>query len=1100
MKNKLYCGKIYLFLLFTFWMSFPVLGAQLQDVRISMKQKSMSLSQVFDEIGVKTGYSFLVRNNDIDTSEKVSIDVTNKTVEEILQILFTGKNIRYEVSGKRISVYKPQSNQQKRKITGQVLDMEKEPVIGASVTVAGTSNGCITNLDGTFSLEVADPSAKLQVSYIGYKPQTIAIGEKTNLKITLQEDTRLMDEVVVVGYGSQTKVNLTGAVASISNKELAERPITSVAAGIQGLVPGVTITSGQGRPGQDGASIRVRGQGTLNNADPYILIDGIESGSMDQVDPSDIESISILKDAASASIYGSKAANGVILVTTKRGKTGRPVLSYSGNMGWQSATGFIERMNSADAATYYNRALANSGTAPRFTDTEIQKFRDGSEPYKYPNTDWNNLGYQGSGFMHQHNVSISGGNENVKYMTSAGYLGQEGIMQNTNRKQFNVRSNIDITLSKRFTVRTNLAYINNAYSDANNSYVGGGSDQIIRQLNRIAPWIVYQYEDGTYGTIGDGNPIAWLDSGETIDRKNQNFSGILSVDYNIIDGLKFTAQGSYVTNIQDYSAFVKDIQYNPNKYHGPNKLDARTYLWNRSSFDGLLNYDKTFGRHNLKALAGYRVEQYSSKELVATRTGFPNNNMTDMNAGTQSTQTNAGYSRELAMMSYFGRVNYDFMGKYLAEANFRADASSRFSPDNRWGYFPSVSAGWRISEESFMEGAKSWLQSLKIRGSWGQLGNQDALNSDKTSDYYPWLVTYSIGKNYPFDGVVNTGIAQTAHKLSSISWEKSTTWGVGFDLTVLQGLNVSVDYYNRKTDGIIMEVPVPGSFGLSPYKDNVGAMRNQGVEITAGYQKSWGDWKLGANGNFTLNRNEILDLGGVNEMIDTYYINRIGSAYKSFYAYVADGLFQSQEEADAFTAKYGNPFGKKFKAGDIRYKDVNEDKKLTSADRDVANSEQPKFTFGLNLSAGWKGFDLSVLLQGACGVSRYFNEEVFGNFTGDTSHPSTAWLDAWSPENPDGKFPYIAEASASPSQPSNYSTFWVFTTNYLRVKNLQFGYTLPSTWLKKTGITRAKIYYSGENLFKFDSLPVNIDPEAPSGRGSHYPQVSTHSIGINLTF
>ena len=593
MKNNLYI----LFILWAFLCNASVSASALQDTRISMQQKMVPLSKVFEEIEAKTGYSFLVRNNDVNTNEKVSIDVKNKSVDEILQILFAGKNIRFQVDGKRISVFKPQSvSQQRRKVTGQVLDAMKEPVIGASVTIAGTGNGCITDIDGNFSLEVADAHARLQISYIGYKSQTVVVGDKSSFKITLQEDARTLDEVVVVGYGSQTKVNLTGSVASISNAELAERPITSVASGIQGLVPGVTITSGEGRPGQDGGTIRVRGQGTLNNSDPYILIDGIESGSMNQVDPNDIESISILKDAASAAIYGSKAANGVVLITTKRGKSGRPVLSYSGSVGWQAATGFIERMSSADAATYYNRALANSGKAPRFTDAEIQKFRDGSEPYKYPNTDWNDLGYQGSGFMHQHNVSISGGNESVKYMTSAGYLGQDGIMKNSNRKQFNVRSNVDITLSKQFTVRTNLAYINNAYSDANNSYVGGGSDQIIRQLNRIAPWIVYKYEDGTYGTIGDGNPIAWLDSGETIDRKNQNFSGILSVDYNIIDGLKFTAQGSYVTNIQDYDAFVKDIQYNPDKYHGPNKLDSRTYLWNRSSFDGLLNYDKTFGK------------------------------------------------------------------------------------------------------------------------------------------------------------------------------------------------------------------------------------------------------------------------------------------------------------------------------------------------------------------------------------------------------------------------------------------------------------------------------------------------------------------------
>jgi hypothetical protein len=297
-----------------------------------------------------------------------------------------------------------------------------------------------------------------------------------------------------------------------------------------------------------------------------------------------------------------------------------------------------------------------------------------------------------------------------------------------------------------------------------------------------------------------------------------------------------------------------------------------------------------------------------------------------------------------------------------------------------------------------------------------------------------------------------------------------------------------------------MSVPVPGTFGLSAYKDNVGAMRNQGIEVSLGYQKRWKDWSVNFVGNLSVNRNKILNLGGVNEMISDYYINRVGKAYNSFYAYVADGLFQSQEEADTFTTTYGNPFGKKFKAGDIKYKDVNGDGKLTSADRDVVDAEQPKCTFGFNLSASWKNIDVSVILQGATGVARYFNEEVFGDFTGDTSHPSTAWFDAWSEDNPNGKFPYISESNTSPSYPTNRSTFWVFKTNYLRCKNLQIGYTLPQSWLAKLGVTRAKIYYSGENLFKIDNLPVNIDPEAPSGRGSHYPQLMTNSIGINLTF
>lgn len=672
-------------------------------------------------------------------------------------------------------------------------------------------------------------------------------------------------------------------------------------------------------------------------------------------------------------------------------------------------------------------------------------------------------------------------------------------MQHSNRRQFNLRTNLDLKLSDKFTVRTNLAYINNRYDDPTNSYVGGGSDQIIRQLNLIAPWIPYKNEDGSYGTIGDGNPVAWLDLDQVLTRKTQNFSGILSLDYQILKELKFTATGAFVSNVQVTNDFVKDIQYNESKYHGLNSLKVRHYLWNRPSLDLLLNYAKNFGKHNLKALAGYKIEKYNYDELKAGRRDFPNNDLTDINAGTSSTQTNEGFTRELAMMSYFGRINYDYAGKYLFEANFRADASSRFSPDNRWGYYPSLSAGWRISEENFMEGTRNWLQSLKIRGSWGQLGNQDALD-----DYYPWLVTYSLGKNYPFGGSLESGIAQTNQKLETISWEKSTTWGIGFDLSLLGCIDLSFDYYDRKTTGIIMDVPVPGSFGLSAYKDNVGAMRNRGVEMTLGYHKEWNDWTFRANGNIAVNHNEVLNLGGVNEQIesDGYHINRVGMPYHAFYGYVADGLFKSQEEADAYTEKYGNPFGssKKFKAGDVRYRDVDGDGRLTSKDRDVISSEQPKFTFGLNLSASWKSLDASVLLQGACGVSRYFNEEVFGAFRGDTSHPATAWFNAWSPETPNGTFPRIVEPDYTASYPNTVSSFWIFKTNYLRFKNIQLGYTLPSQSLGRFGISRARIYYSAENLFKIDNLPVNIDPESPSGRGSHYPQVATHSFGINLTF
>lgn len=1010
--------------------------------------------------------------------------------------LSTGTALAYTNSPTGNSI----SAQQNGVCNGTVTDITGQPVIGASVVVKGSANGAVTDMNGKFSLRGGVKNGDIiQVSYIGYQTQEYKWNGRS-LNIILKEDEETLDEVVVVGYGSQAKVNLTGSVSSISNKELAARPITSVKAGIQGLVPGLTITNSQGRPGEDNSTMRIRGVGTLNSASPYILVDGIETGTLSTIDPNDIESISVLKDAASAAIYGSKAANGVILVTTKRGKEGTAKLTYNGSIGWSKATGLIERMHSADAAEYYNKALEVSGKSARFTDEDIQLFRDGSDPYGHSDTDWTDLAYQGNGLVHQHGVNVSGGTDAAKYMMSVGYQGQNGIMVNSNRKQFNFRTNLDIKLSDKISVSANLSYINNKYVDPTNSYVGGGSDQIIRQVNLIAPWVPYKYEDGTYGTIGDGNPIAWLDLDETITRKTQNFSGILSVNYQIFKDLKFTASGAYISNVQTTDDFVKDIQYNETKYHGPNSLSKRHYMWNRPSLDLLLNYNKSVDKHNFKVLLGYKIEKYNYDYMKATRENFPNNDLTDLDAGQEATQTNTGYTRELAMMSYFGRFNYDFAGKYLFEANLRADASSRFSKDNRWGYFPSLSAGWRISEENFMASTRNWLQNLKFRGSWGQLGNQEALD-----DYYPALVTYAIGKDYPFAGTLESGIAQTSQKLETISWEKSTTWGVGFDMSFLSHFDLSFDYYNRKTTGIIMSVPVPGSFGLSAYKDNVGAMRNSGIEATFGYHQSWNDWTFRANANIALNRNEILDLGGVTEQVNSsysYLMNRVGEAYNSFYGYIADGIFQSQEEADAYTEQYGNPFGKSktFKAGDIRYKDVNGDGKLTSADRDLIGTEQPKFTFGVNLSASWKNWDASVLLQGACGVYRYFNKEVFGEFTGDDSHPSTAWFDAWSEDNPNGTFPRIVETDYTASYPNTVSSFWVFNTSYLRFKNIQIGYTLPKRWLKSLGISRARIYYSGENMLTIDNLPVSIDPESPYGRGSHYPQLATNSFGVNITF
>ncbi len=1072
--------------------------------KITLQGNNLSLKSYLNRIEESTELLFIY-DADVNVDDKSSLNLVSKSIGEVLDNISKQFDLTYIQEGtyiilsknnKKSELEKTTVTQTKKQIKGIVTDAFGEPIIGANVIEKGTTNGLVTDLDGAFSLEVSN-NTTIQFSYIGYHTQEVKVGNQTSFTIKLIEDTQALSEVVVVGYGTQTKINLTGAVSTISRDELLDRPVTNVSSALQGLTPGVTVTSGTGRPGQDGSTIRIRGVGTLNSSDPYILVDGIETGTLNQIDPNDIESMSILKDAASAAIYGSKAANGVILITTKRGKVGKPTVSYSGNVSFSNVATLIDRLNSYDHARLYNYALQQDGSAPRFTEEDLQLFKSGSSPYTHPNTVWTDYIYR-TGFMHKHNMNITGGSEDVKFMASTGFLGQEGTLRNSDRQQFNLRTNLDAKLSKKISMRTNMAFINNRYSDPNASY-GGGYGGFIWQADRIAPWIPYKREDGTYGSISDGNPAAWIDIDSRINYLQENFSGVLAFDYTPVEGLVFTLQGAYVTDIKETKDFRKECWYDDVNYHGPDQLQEKVGKWNRYTLDALVNYNKTFNQdHNFKAMLGYKLEKYGYREVVAFRKNFPNSSLTDLNAGDASTQTNSGYSRELAMMSYFGRLNYDYQGKYLAEVDFRADASSRFAKGYRWGYFPAVSAGWRISEEGFMEMSKEWLQSLKLRASWGQLGNQEAL-----SDYYPALTTLYIGKNFPFGGVLSQGITQTAHKISSISWEKTTNWGVGFDAIFLDDFSLSAEYYNRKTSGIIMNVPVPSTFGTtSAYQDNVGSLRNTGVEFSVSWNHQFNkDFRFSAQANMAYNKNELLDLGGIDETISGYMINRVGEPYQSFYVYVADGLFQSDEEAKAYEEKFGNPWSLPFRGGDLRIKDVNGDGRLTDADRMVRGSQQPKGTYGLTLAGGWKAFDLSVFMQGVTGTNRYFDYTVAGLFEGETSHPSTNWLNAWSPDNKNTNWPriFLDDRSVSAANKARTS-FWCMNTDYLRIKNINFGYTLPKSLTGKLGITNAKVYYTGENLFTFDHLPFNADPEIESGNLNVYPISKSHSFGINVTF
>ena len=993
--------------------------------------------------------------------------------------------------------------QQNGTCKGVVKDAAGEAIIGASVVVRGTTNGSITDFDGNFELSGVKKGAVLQVSYVGYITQEVKYDGK-DLNVILKEDNMNLEEVVVVGYGTQKKANLTGSVANVNNKLIESRPITSVSAGLQGLLPGVTVTQRSGQPGADNGTIRVRGTGTFNVADPMVIVDGVES-TMNDIDANDIESISVLKDAASAAIYGSKAANGVILITTKRGKSGQSQVNYSGLVGWQALTQLPEYATSAEYAELTNQAYINVGKQPLYTAEQIEKYRNGSDPDNYANTDWHDLMYTESGFQTQHNISINGGTEQMRYMASVGYQGQEGLILNTSKDQYNMRLNLDGKPKNWLETSFSMSYSRIDMTEPNNPYTEVDLAQFFRQVNMISPMVPYKRQDGTYGTIGDGNPIAWLENNSTTDYVTHNLQAIGSLKFIILPELSVKATGAYKLYDRNRHAMVKVCDYGRWTHGSYDKMYENYYNYDRITGDVVAEYKDSFGAHNVSAMAGYHAELYKYKETQAYRENFPSNSLTDLNAGGTKNMSNSGYSRELAMLSYFGRVNYDFAGKYLLEANVRYDGTSRFARGNRWGFFPSVSAGWRISEEAFFESLKDVVNSAKFRASWGQLGNQDIGNG-----YYPTISTMTLGKNYPFGGAIQSGAYTQYAANPMLQWEKATTWGIGLDVTLWNKLNVTLDYYDKTTDGILMKVDTPIAYALSDYYDNIAKVNNRGLEISADFRERIGKVDITVGGNIAFNKNEILEMGDTGDKYDGNRIYREGEAMNSFYGYKSAGLFQSWDEIknwpgieDLGNGKYAYAFNKSYtvQPGDIKYKDLNGDKKIdANNDRAVLGTYDPGITFGFNLGATYKGWDIMAFFQGATDVYGYMETEAIGSINGDTGKPAALWLDNWNENNKDAKYPRLENGLNGASMPSTVSDFWLQNGTYLRLKNLQIGYTFPKAWMSKLGINKLRVYYSGQNILTFTNFLKGWDPEAPAGRGNFYPQTQVNSFGVNVTF
>ncbi|MCM0718405.1 TonB-dependent receptor [Parabacteroides sp. W1-Q-101] len=1000
--------------------------------------------------------------------------------------------------------------QQQKAISGVIFDgAMNEPLIGANVIVKGTTNGTVTDLDGKFTLE-ANPNDILVISSIGFKTIEIKASEAAKGKIILQEDSKALDEVVIVGYGVQKKVNLTGAVTSIGSEELKERVNTDVLASVQGQVPGVTIIT---RPGSS-PSINMRGRGNLGTSSPLFVIDGAiaDASFFSNLDPTSIESISFLKDAASSAIYGSRAAYGVVLVKTKGGKEGDVKVNYDGTVSMKIATYTPKVLGSEWYAKLTNEAAFNDNPNAKmpYSDEEIEMFANGSNPDMYPNTNWYDLVLDDVSVMTKHAVSVSGGNK-VKYYTSLGYMYDDKFTPDSYSNRYNLVTNLSSDINSWLSWRSNIKYIQNTSKTDN-----GGVAYV--NLLTVPSTYAARQSNGAWGSYEGGkpaslvsmqrNPLRQLEEGGWSNSKSQNTLINLAVDIKPVKGLVLT--GEMIYKAYDY----KEKKYEANRdkikdfktgleLNGTDVTASKmTYDWNENSrltYNGLANYTWNNADHDINVLAGVSYEHYQYQQQKSYRKNFPTNGMTGINGGSSAPNDmfTEGKTYEDKLMSYFARINYSFKERYLFEANIRSDASSRFHKDNRWGVFPSFSAGWRISQEDFMKEI-SWIDNLKLRASWGQLGN---INNVGQYDYFS---TYAQGGNYNFENSIVNGIIESKPANKNLGWETVTITNIGVDFDVLNGfLNFTGEYYDKQTKDILLAYPSPAEIGINKdnkVSQNIGKVSNKGVEFSVTHNHSFGDFSYTAGFNITKNWNEVKDLGANDPMIDDPWIKKVGYAIGTFYGFRSDGLL-TQEDIDK-----GNYItdGITPQAGDIKYVDLDGDKKLTDKDRDYLGCDVPDITYGVNLNLRYKGFELSMFGQGVTGTLVRFYQEQAWAFS-DNASPREYHLKRWTVDNPDPNAAYpriYPRTSAHSTYNNKFSDFWLFNSDYFRIKNITFGYTFQKKTVQSLGIDALKLYVSAENPFtiRADHRMEDFDPETASGRGTNTRGTSSVSLGVNLTF
>lgn len=1076
-------------------------NAHSQNAKVSIRMNNVKLDKILNEIENQTDYLFIY-NNQVDINKITSVKVKNEAVAQVLDRILSGTGINYELEGTHIiltteAIKDLHAQQQAKTVTGTVTDVSGEPIIGANIRIKGTTTGTITDIDGNFSIE-AEPQSVIEVSYIGYLTQETVINNQKSIRFLLKEDTKTLDEVVVIGYGVQKKADLTGSVANINTEKLNTQSNANIGQALQGKIAGVDIVSQGGAPGS-GTRIMVRGIGTLNNASPLYIVDGMYMNSIDHINPNDIASIDVLKDASSAAIYGSSAANGVIIVTTKEGSNteGKPIIDLSVNLGISTASKFLDMLDAKGWAEVTTIARQAIGKPALDMATDLAN---------KPDNDWQDIMFRPA-LMQNYNLAVKGGGKYSTYYTGLGYFNQDGIVKGTNYQRYNIQSKNDY---KRgiFSAGTNLIISFSHDKPLHQELRGGMIGTILQSVPTLE-----KYDDtreggygGTYGDVVNiPHPLAIIDD-NIMDRYNENVKifANLYAQIELFKGLKYKLNLTPDFSFERYKNYL-------NKYDFGLATNSITQLTERQRrrrnilVENLLTFDRTFGEHKISALAGYTYQDSRFRHIQAYGEGLPQG-LEEIDAATTN-RSNEGNSWRSVLTSILGRVFYSYQNKYLFTATIRRDGSSKFGKNNRYGYFPSFSLGWNVAEEKFMENVH-WLDQLKLRGGYGVLGNQEI-------DNYQYSSTITTGINYP-DG--NGGLLQGAFPKNfanpDIKWEETAMTNVGIDFMAFNNrLSLTADYYVKNTKDILLTVPIPiSSGGANDPIRNAGKIRNNGFEFNLGWMDQPNpDISYGINLIGSFNKNKVIAMGSESGSIKGGSTNqnittsetKAGYPIGGYWLISTAGYFNSQEEVDAY-AKDGKKIQPAAEPGDIKFVDANNDGVINDDDRVFQGSPFPDFTFALNGNMRYKNFDLSIGLQGVLGNKIYnATRQTLEDVTKGSNFLASC-LDYWTPENKNASHPRLTWDDPNRNTRAE-SDRYLENGSYLRLRSVQLGYTFPQTWFKGA-IQHARVYINAENLFTITSYSgyspdVNADNANYRGFDNFiYPTNRTFMLGLNVTF